>query len=168
MTSFDLPVHGAAVVNCTVERTPQRLTLRFGVRPRESPRVVTVDKATYCLVTEKQYDGEDYCCLMVHNRPNTKTDANVFYGRDPFHQLAGYNTQRIRDRTTSQAAPFWRAEAVVGPLRSVNEAQACATAWVQNSRGKAPRSASRPMSRSSLRPICISTVSRRTRLSTPF
>ncbi len=83
------------------------------------------------------YQGKYFVFLMSlpHSVPN-KTDSHIGYTTNPITNIYMYNEGFIPDRNTSQAAPHWKLDIVMGPFICLKASYNCAHAWVNGTRGK--------------------------------
>ena len=146
--SFDVPVHESLAVRVTrlvppppvaADGTVCHWALRVRVVAEAPHSHMSVARETAAELRGEQYRGAYYAFLMTHTLPGKKKDANVAYGTNPFHEIYRHNAQLVPDRATSQAAPHWILDIVLGPFCCANEAVACASEWVTSTRGKEPK-----------------------------
>lgn len=97
--------------------------------------ITVIDKKNYCLLSNRFYDGDYYVLLMTHPLDGKKTDTNISYNTDPILEIFLHNNLLINDRSTSAAAPYWGADAILGPFASLGRSMECSEGIVQNTRG---------------------------------
>ena len=98
--------------------------------------IAVIDKKFYCLLSGQIYTGNYWVLLMTHPLDGKKTDTNISYGTDPIHEIFLHNNLLTNERSTSAAAPFWGADAILGPFGSLGEAVECSEELVDGTRGE--------------------------------
>ena len=101
------------------------------------PQIIEIDNLQRAELYEIQYQGKYFVFLMSlpHSIPN-KTDSHIGYTTNPITNVYLHNGRFIIDRNTSQAAPNWELDIVMGPFVCRMAAYNCANAWVNGTRGK--------------------------------
>ena len=97
--------------------------------------IMVLDKKLYCLLANQFYDGIYYVLLMTHPLNGKKTYTTISYTIDPIHEIFLHNNLLTNDRSTSAAAPFWGADAILGPFASLARTIKCSEGIVDNTRG---------------------------------
>jgi hypothetical protein len=101
--------------------------------------ITVIDKESFCLLTGRPFDGNYYILLMTHPLPDKKTDTNISFGNDPIHEIFLHNNLLANDRSTGSVAPYWGADAIIGPIVTFNKAKKCSKEMVFETRGKIPK-----------------------------
>lgn len=97
--------------------------------------ITVIDKKSYCLLSNQRYNGSYYVLLMTHPLNGKKSNTNISYSTDPIHEIFLHNNLLANDRGTSVAAPFWGADAILGPFCSLGKTVSCSKELVDNTRG---------------------------------
>ncbi len=97
--------------------------------------IAVIDKKFFCLLSNQFYDGDYYVLLMTHPLEGKKTDTSISFGTDPIHEIFLHNNLLVGERSTSAAAPYWGADAILGPFTSLGRAIECSEGIVDNTRG---------------------------------
>ena len=97
--------------------------------------ITVIDKKSYCLLSNQPYNGSYYVLLMTHPLNGKKSNTNISYSTDPIHEIFLHNNLLANDRGTSVAAPFWGADAILGPFCSLGKTVSCSKELVDNTRG---------------------------------
>ncbi len=101
--------------------------------------ITVIDKQSFCFLTGRPFDGNYYILLMTHPLPGKKTDTNISFGTDPIHEIFIHNNLLANDRSTGSVAPYWGADAILGPIVTFNKAMRCSKKLVDKTRGKIPK-----------------------------
>ena len=97
--------------------------------------ITVIEKKSYCLLSDRPYDGDYYVLFMTHPLDGKKTDTNISYSTDPIYEIFLHNNLLMNDRSTSAAAPFWGADAILGPFTSLRRSIKCSEGVVEHTRG---------------------------------
>lgn len=107
----------------------------FTIEWIESENQLSLTRLEYVQMKGEIFEGDYYTFLMTHN-VSSKTDSYVGCTKNPLKEIYLHNEKKTGDRTTAEAAPYWKPDIIMGPFFCRIEAIECGLALVNHSRGK--------------------------------
>jgi hypothetical protein len=107
----------------------------FTIEWIESENQLSLTRLEYTQMKCELFEGDYYTFLMTHN-VSSKTDSYVGCTKNPLKEIYLHNAKKTGDRTTAEAAPYWKPDIIMGPFFCRIESIECGLALVNHSRGK--------------------------------